>query len=40
MMKEFILSETGMVVVSTTIIILSMKIWLYRWIKRKMSSRE
>lgn len=37
---EFMLSETGIVVIGTTLIIVSMKIWLYKWIKRKMDSKE
>lgn len=40
MLKEFMFSETGVVVIGTTVVILSMKVWLYRWIKRKMDTKE
>lgn len=40
MFKQILFSSDGLIILIVTVIIISMKYWLYRWIKSKMSSSQ
>ena len=40
MFKQILFSTDGLIILIVTVIIISMKYWLYRWIKNKMSSSQ
>lgn len=38
MLKELLFSSTGLGVLAATLILISMKFWLYQWLRRKLNS--
>ncbi len=39
-MKEIMLSSTGIMIAAATMAIITIKIWLYRWLKHKINGAQ